>query len=148
MSAIKLEDFKEAARAYGHTMDVLHRSLSTNPTISSQHQLIQWHKPDNLFSPTFASDAAYAAIRVDNPTRAVELLEQGRGLLWSRLNHYQYPLDQLKEAEPMLAKRYEELSKKLENLAISPDNLEVKRVTDKMMEELHAALKEWDELCN
>ena len=120
--AIKLQDFKEATRAYGHTMDVLYRSLSTNPTISSQHQLIQSREPDNESSLTFASDAAYAAIRAGNPKRAVELLEQGRGLLWSRLNHYQYPLDQLKEAEPMLAKRYEELSKKLENLAISPAN--------------------------
>ena len=46
----------------------------------------------------------------------------------------------------MLAKKYEELSKKLENLAISPDNLEVKRATDSMMEELHVASKEWDEV--
>ena len=46
----------------------------------------------------------------------------------------------------MLAKKYEELSKRLENLAISPVNLEVTRTRDKMMEELHAASKEWDEV--
>ena len=126
-------------------MDVLYRFLSTNPTLASQHQLIQSRKHDNLLSHTFASDATHVAIRAGNPKRAVELLEQGRGLLWSRLNHYQYPLDQLQDAEPMLAKKYEELSKKLENLAISPVNLEVKRATDSMMEELHAASKEWDE---
>ena len=81
--AIKLQDFKEATRAYGHTMDALYHFLSTNPTIVSQHQLIDSRNHDNSLSQTFASDAAYAAIRARDPKRAVELLEQGRGLLWS-----------------------------------------------------------------
>ena len=145
-NAIKLEDFKEATRAYGHTMDALSRVISTNPTIATQHQLINSSKHDNILPQTFASDATYAAIKAGDPKRAVELLEQGRGLLWSRLNHYQYPLDRLGDTEPMLAKKYEELSKRLENLAISPVNLEVKRATDSMMEELHVASKEWDDV--
>ena len=68
---------------YGYTMDVLYHSLSTNPTILSQHQLIHWSKPDSQSSLTFTSDAAYATIRAKNPKRVVELLEQGHRLLWS-----------------------------------------------------------------
>ena len=147
-NAIELQDFKEATRAYSHTMNALYRLLSTNPTLVSQYQLINFRslKCANFLSQTFASDATHIAIKAGDPKRAVELLEQGRGLLWSRLNHYQYPLDRLRDVEPILAKKYEELSKRLENLAISPVSLELRRATDKMMEELHVASKEWDEV--
>ena len=125
-------------------MDTLYHFLS-NSTVASQRQLLRSRKHDNLLSPTFASDAAYAAIKAGDPKRSVELLDQGRGLLWSRLNHYQYPLDRLKKVEPTLAKKYDELSKRLEALAISPAKVEIRRMSNEMMEELHAVSKEWED---
>ena len=87
-----MHNFEEATRAYSHAMTVLNHYLLTNAAITSQHGLLAI--PRRLIpSSTFASDAAYAAVKAEDPMRAVELLEHGRGLLWSQLKHYQYLLD-------------------------------------------------------
>jgi tetratricopeptide (TPR) repeat protein len=52
-----------------------------------------------------AADAAACAIAADRPGLAVELLEQGRGVLWSQLLETRTDLDALREADPELAAR-------------------------------------------
>ncbi|MEV6350106.1 CHAT domain-containing protein [Actinoplanes sp. NPDC051851] len=52
-----------------------------------------------------AVDAAACAIAAGQPDRAVELLEQGRGVLWSQLLEDRTELDMLRGADPRLAAR-------------------------------------------
>ncbi len=52
-----------------------------------------------------ASDAAAAAIAAGQPRRAVELLEQGRQVLWTQALHLRSDLTQLQEKAPELASR-------------------------------------------
>ncbi|KAG1862770.1 CHAT domain-containing protein [Suillus subalutaceus] len=58
-------------------------------------------------------DAASCAIRRDDLRRAVELLEQGRGLQWSLASRLRTPLEDLKLASPELALRLSEINEHL-----------------------------------
>ena len=143
--ALGIQDFKEATRAYGHAMDSLYRFLKRNPTATAQHRVINdWDKRDDFHSRTFSSDAAHAAIMAGDPMRAVELLEQGRGLSWTQLNHYRCPLDLLKETDPALAEKYEALSKQLESLDVPPNGSKTMGLVGRATEEFLVASKEWN----
>jgi tetratricopeptide (TPR) repeat protein len=50
-----------------------------------------------------AADAAACAIAANQPNRAIELLEQGRGVLWSQLLEIRTDLDALRGTDPRLA---------------------------------------------
>jgi tetratricopeptide (TPR) repeat protein len=62
-----------------------------------QDQLAQW--------AGLASDAAACAVLDGHPAQAVELLEQGRSVLWGQALNLRTDLTRLKEAAPHLAER-------------------------------------------
>ncbi|KOX20623.1 hypothetical protein ADK67_29045 [Saccharothrix sp. NRRL B-16348] len=64
-----------------------------------------------------ASDAAATALAAGRPERAVELLEQGRSVLWSQLLDLRTDFLALRSAHPDLARRLEELRDGLEEPA-------------------------------
>ena len=71
--------------------------------------------PNDVYIPrSLASDAASAAIDGNEFQVAVELLEQGRVILWSRMKGYRHPLDQLRHANSRLADEFETLCVELE----------------------------------
>jgi hypothetical protein len=103
-------------RAYSLSFRLLDRCFISHPTVESQHKFLATAKiPKSL-----ASDAASAAIDAGQLEVAVELLEQGRAILWSKIEGYRYPLDQLRQVDSELADHLESLNLQLQNLALSP----------------------------
>jgi CHAT domain-containing protein len=64
-----------------------------------------------------AADAAGCAVAAGQPDRAVELLEQGRGVLWSQLLETRTDLTQLQQVAPELATRLDEVRVELDRPA-------------------------------
>ena len=62
-----------------------------------------------------ASEAAAAAIAAGQPRRAVELLEQGRQVLWTQALHLRGDLTRLQEKAPELASRLDTLRSQLDS---------------------------------
>ena len=58
----------------------------------------------------------------------IELLEQGRAVLWSKLRGYRHPLDKLRTIDRELFDRFETLSGQLECLSMSVDGIRIIRI--------------------
>jgi tetratricopeptide (TPR) repeat protein len=97
-----------------------------------------------------AADAAGCAIAAGQPDRAVELLEQGRGVLWSQLLETRTELTQLRQVAPELATRLEDVRVELDrsaslttpDVAIGPASTGSAWHVDRQM----ALADQWDEL--
>jgi hypothetical protein len=70
---------------------------------------------------SIASDAASSAIEAGDLETAVELLEQGRAILWSKMQGYRHPLGKLRDINQSLADDFERVSRELERHALSSD---------------------------
>ena len=85
------------------------------PEVESQQKFLATAQiPKSL-----ASDAASTAIDSQDLEAAVELLDQGRAILWSKMGGYRRPLDQLHNVKVQLADQFERVSVQLECLALS-----------------------------
>ena len=104
--------------AYSMSFHLLDRCLISYPNVESQQRFLATaHIPKSL-----ASVAASAAINANELKVAVELLEQGRAILWSKMKGYRYPLDQLCQVNRQLADDFETLSVQLEHLVLSSES--------------------------
>ena len=98
--------------------------------------------------PGLAADAAAAAVAAGRPEQAVELLEQGRSVLWSQALQERVDLSALAEAAPETAARLAEIRNLLDAAAsdsyMSPigPGLDPGRQRD----ERARSAREWDEL--
>ncbi|EJD03273.1 TPR-like protein [Fomitiporia mediterranea MF3/22] len=101
--------------AYKSTVSVLQHALSINPTLHEQHEFLL---RDEIYS-ILTKRTASCAIGKDCLELAIEILEQGRGLLWSQLRDFRTPLDQLAETNKELVDNFMNVSRQLENLAKS-----------------------------
>ena len=90
------EDFQHSTLllAYETSLRLLVQHLATLPSLP-QHLIIL----KNLTS-SLAVDAFSACLRKRIPARAVELLEQGRGVFWSQLTRLHFPLDDVSVSGP------------------------------------------------
>ncbi|EJD03358.1 TPR-like protein [Fomitiporia mediterranea MF3/22] len=121
----RTEDFEEwLARTHDHgtgfaaykaIMSLLQLALTMNPTLRGQHDLLLRISDYRML----ALEAASYAIEKDNLENTVEILEQGRGLLWAQLRGFRTPLDRLAETNEELVDRFRRVSRQLENLATS-----------------------------
>jgi tetratricopeptide (TPR) repeat protein len=100
-------------RAYSQSLIALDRCLATQLSIESQQEFIAT-TPKSL-----ALDAAACAITDGKLERAVELLEQGRAIVWARLRGYRHSLEKLFEIDSELAEEFQMLSARLEQHATS-----------------------------
>ena len=106
---------KSIIYAYSASFQILNHCLISYPSVESQQTfLASSHIPQSL-----ASDAASAAIDVGNLEAAVELLEQGRVILWSKMEQYRHPLDQLRQVDRELADLFQTLSIEREHLSLA-----------------------------
>ena len=106
---------KSTICAYSTSLHILDRCLISHPSVESQQRFLATaHIPRSL-----AADSASAAIHVGNLEAAIELLEQGRAILWSKMEGYRYPLDQLRQVDEDLADLLQTLSIELERLSVS-----------------------------
>jgi hypothetical protein len=108
-------DHQSAVHAYTKSLTLLGRRLIMAPTIESQQNLLA------TVPKALALDAASSAINRGEFRTAIELLEQGRAVLWSRLRGYRHPLDKLRTIDKELSDQFETLSGQLECLAMSAE---------------------------
>ena len=101
--------------AYSVSFQILNHCLISYPSVESQQRfLASAHIPRSL-----ASDAASAAIDAGDLEAAVELLEQGRVILWSKMEQYRHPLDRLREVDRELANLLQTLSAERNHISVS-----------------------------
>ena len=127
--------------AYDMSLRLLIQHLATLPSLP-QHLVIL----KNLTS-SLAVDAFSACLRKRAPARAVELLEQGRGVFWGQLTRLHSPLDDVigsGRAGKMLADEFTRLALHIRNALNSPGadqherlchlNFEMRRVVTNIRE--------------
>ena len=155
--------------AYSTSLHLLDRCLISYPDVTSQQKFLATRTPRSLASAAFpefdyypdipislASDAASAAIDANELQVAVELLEQGRAILWSRMKGYRYPLDNLRHVNRQLADEFERLCTGLEHLALSSqsnsrpmdddERLETLAYLDVQIQKNRILSEEWDKV--
>ncbi|KAL5525262.1 hypothetical protein ACEPAF_9132 [Sanghuangporus sanghuang] len=114
-------DHPTLLEAHRTSISLLQRALSIRPTLAARHQFLS----SDSRNQAFALDAASCAIEKGDLTLAIEFLEQGRALLWSRMRGLRTPLEQLSQASKLLADRFEDCSHRLEALMVSSESREV-----------------------
>ncbi|EJD03406.1 uncharacterized protein FOMMEDRAFT_123699 [Fomitiporia mediterranea MF3/22] len=115
----RLHDHDTIPAAYNATVPILHRALTMSPTLYTQHDFLL----QNKFYRTYILEAASYAVEKNRLEQAIEMLEQGRGFLWSQLRSFRTPLDQLAETNQELADGFIDVSRRLENLTTSREEL-------------------------
>ncbi|KAF8155885.1 CHAT domain-containing protein [Crassisporium funariophilum] len=90
-------------------LTLLEQWLMIHPSMEAQQAFL------SKIPQLLAMDTASNAIESGNLEIAVQLLEHGRAIMWSRLRGYRHPLDRLREINESLAKEFETLSLQLEN---------------------------------
>ncbi|KAG1738571.1 CHAT domain-containing protein [Suillus occidentalis] len=97
--------------AYGTSMQLMDAYMSATASVSSRHRAMQ------DFPRMLAVDAASCALRSGDVGRAVELLEQGRTIIWTQMTRLRTPLDTLQtrsDHAAALMKRFRDLSSLLD----------------------------------
>ena len=105
-----------ASTAYEHAMFWMQSSLTFAPTLDKQHSRLVGMR--NLH--TIPLDYTSYHIHTGNLEKAIETLEQGRGLLWSEMRGLRTSIDQLRLADSDLAKKFSVVNHKLEALIMAP----------------------------
>ncbi|KAF9463817.1 TPR-like protein [Collybia nuda] len=107
-------NISSALPAYTLALDLQQQHLALLPSLVSQQGLIEK-------SSQLSVDAAACALSTSTPEVAVELLEQGRSILWSKIQGYRKHFDEILEVAPHLAQEFQNISHQLEHNAVSPD---------------------------
>ncbi|KAG2344406.1 hypothetical protein BDR05DRAFT_999166 [Suillus weaverae] len=105
----ELYQHESALEAYHTCLDLFNNHMMTRSSIISRREAVTAFRS----AQSLPVDAASCAIRRDDPRRAVELLEQGRGHQWSLASRLRTPLEDLMSASPELANKLSEISKYL-----------------------------------
>ncbi|KAF7789560.1 hypothetical protein EIP86_000506 [Pleurotus ostreatoroseus] len=147
-------------QAYSHALSLLDRCVTSFPTAELQHLVLV----NMTKTMTLASDACSAAIEAKQFDIAVELLDQGRCLMWTRLTRYRDSLKELQLTNGTLAAEFQVASRELENLALSATGSTTlslfpeaegqknspnsesfdRRGLDNQLHSLHQASEKWD----
>jgi CHAT domain-containing protein len=93
--------------AYGISMQLMDAYMFATASVSSRHSAMK------EFPPALAVNAASCALRSGDVRRAVELLEQGRTIIWTQMTRLRTPLDTLEtrsDHAAALVKRFRDLS--------------------------------------
>ena len=111
---IHCRELTATTHAYTKALTLLDCRLILTPTVEFQQKHLA------TIPKTLALNAASSSIsRGEFSRSAVELLEQGRAVLWSKLRGYRHPLDKLRTINKELFDQFETLSGQLECLAMS-----------------------------
>ncbi|KAG1848303.1 CHAT domain-containing protein [Suillus subalutaceus] len=97
--------------AHATSMQLLDAYMSTTASVSSRHNIMK------DFPNTLAVDAASCALRSGDVRHAVELLEQGRTIIWTQMMRLRTPLDSLQthgDHAAALMKKFRDLSSLLD----------------------------------
>ena len=108
-----------ALTAYRKALSLLQRAIDLGPTVQTRHEYISGRDIEDLRS--LPMDAASYAIESCAYNEAIEMLEQGRALLWSGMRSLRTPLDHLHEVDKSLADEFTETSQALEAIITTTD---------------------------
>ncbi|EJD03002.1 uncharacterized protein FOMMEDRAFT_156360 [Fomitiporia mediterranea MF3/22] len=144
-------DHDTTMTAYKTAIALLQNALIISPTLHAQHNFLSGN---NAFI-MLAVEAASYAIEKNKLELAVEILEQGRGLLWFQMRGFRSPLEQLAETNKEFSDRFRDVNRRLENLATSSAtltpglNVQVQQPSfDEMLKSKRQLAKERDEIIN
>ncbi|KAG2147890.1 CHAT domain-containing protein [Suillus bovinus] len=104
--------------AYATSMLLLDAYMSATASVSSRHNTMK------EFPNTLAVDAASCALRSGDIGRAIELLEQGRTIIWTQMTRLRTPLDRLQtcgDHAVTLMKKFADLSSLLDKSPSHPE---------------------------
>ena len=110
----RLVDHPSVLTAYKSAMSALQKSLSFSPTVSTQHARL-------VAMRNYMMPLDYASHRINSGQieEAIEILEQGRSILWSEMRGLRTPATQLAEEDSHIAQRFDEINQELEALITS-----------------------------
>ncbi|KAG2369121.1 CHAT domain-containing protein [Suillus spraguei] len=103
-----------ALEAYKTSIKLLDRHVMATPTVSGRYEAL--HAGILRDTPSLAADATACAIIRGDLELAVELSEQGRGLLWSQMSRFRAAINDLRVVDDegcQLADEFESLSAEL-----------------------------------
>ncbi|TEB19782.1 hypothetical protein FA13DRAFT_1820698 [Coprinellus micaceus] len=143
-------DSPDILLALDTALGLLAMKAGLDQTIRTRHIQLQGHA---LGVTATATEAAFIALMIDRPDKALEWLEQGRCLVWTQINHLRTPLDNLHTHNPSLAETVMEVSKRLEMAGSSPQehpciDMSLRQKVS-LQEEVYAhanIAKQWEEL--
>lgn len=96
-------------QGYTVLLNIVPQIAWLEPTVTEQYKALD---PIGIM----ATEAAAAAISAKQYNTALELLEQGRAIIWNRIFHLHTPVDALHHKEPILAMEFTCISKALEHV--------------------------------
>jgi tetratricopeptide (TPR) repeat protein len=108
VQAAHKHNHKSVLTAYSKALELQQQHLALLPSISSQHKFVET-------APTLALNAASCAVTAGNLEAAVVFLEQGRSILWSKMQGY------ISRQDPGLAEAFTTVAHQLEHNAVSDD---------------------------
>ncbi|KAJ7161190.1 CHAT domain-containing protein [Mycena filopes] len=100
--------------AFSRLLVLLELRLLAKETIPAQQEFLQ-----RIPFRELASEVAASAIEDGKLNTAVELLEQGRTMLWSRMRGYRHPINSLRAVDASLADRFQTVSAELEHTSLA-----------------------------
>jgi len=102
--------------AYEKVMSLMQEALVLSPTLQTQHFLLV-----NVVGKSKGLQSDYVSFQIENgrPKEAVEVLEQGRALLWSEMRGLRTSHDQIAAADPVLAERFADVNRNLQIVTMS-----------------------------
>ncbi|KAI0039846.1 TPR-like protein, partial [Auriscalpium vulgare] len=106
-----------ARQAYEKALLLLEQCSTLFPTPQLQHSFFQTVEGTS----ELASNAVSWAIGSGDLMEAVEVWEQGRGILWSKMRNYRYPIEELKSINAVLAEQFEDITGQLDVLTTTYD---------------------------
>ncbi|KAI0265371.1 hypothetical protein BC834DRAFT_182837 [Gloeopeniophorella convolvens] len=113
--AARITRHSSASLAYQQALSLMQNSLTSGPTVQAQHTVIgRWGADVQL-------PLEYASYQIEEGDleRAVEVLEQGRALLWSEMRGLRTSVDRLARVDPVLAGEFQSINHALEQLTTS-----------------------------
>ncbi|KIJ58537.1 hypothetical protein HYDPIDRAFT_102441, partial [Hydnomerulius pinastri MD-312] len=122
--------------AYRTSLVLLGRLLAVTPSVSLRHEILKANVS------TLAADAFSCAVRHGEFTTAVEILEQGRAILWSQLVRLRTPLEDLAatgDVGKALAQEFMQLSFQLRKAAETA-------VSDREASQTRQLSAQWEEV--
>jgi len=144
---------ESTVRAYSTSLILLDRCLVITPTVELQQKFLA---NTTLIPRSLASQAASSAIERGQLEIAVELLDQGRAILWSKMRGYRHPLEKLRESNAKLADEFERISRELEHHVmsksmISSSQLDMRSIRlevsfEQRLKRQRALSEQWDEI--
>jgi hypothetical protein len=102
--------------AYKNAISLMQDSLAFAPTLEIQHFRLIAMRDDIEKLP---SDYASYQVHIPQLQDAIEVLERGRGLLWSELRGLRTSIDQLHTVNPGFALKFAAVNRGLEELTVS-----------------------------